>query len=240
MQNFPSKLLNKYSNILYAFTTKADGNLAFHVGEAKESVIANHKRVSQKLNYELSSLVHMQQIHSNKVKVLSKQEDFFHPPECDALITNEKNRPLMVMVADCTPLLLYDTKKELIAVIHAGRAGAFKNIIARVIEKLQTQFHSNPHDIIISIGASICQECYEVGEDVYKEAHKKKLQYALKKRGKSYFLDIKKILLKQLRESGVLQSNIEVMPHCSKCHPAFFSYREEKECGRFAGIIMLR
>jgi YfiH family protein len=237
MQIFQSKLLNSYPNIFHTFTTKEDGNLAFHVGQSKEDVLKNHQTLANKCSYDVNSLRHMRQIHSNHVKIIDADDSFENPPSCDALITNKIKTPLMVMVADCSPVLFYDPQKKVIAVAHAGRAGAFENIIHNVIESFKNDFGSHPKDIIAVIGPAICQKCYEVGEEIYKEAYDKGLFYAFEKKGKKFYLDIRKILSQQLKEAGISDKNIEISQICSQCNTNYFSYRENRACGRFCGLL---
>jgi len=238
MQTFHSQLLNKFPNLTHTFTTINDGNLAFHVGDDEKKVIQNHQKLAQKLNYKLETLVHMKQIHSDIVKIVTDDDNFKNPPTCDAIITDKKNIPLMVMVADCSPILFYDPEKKVIAVAHAGRAGAFDNIISNVIESFVDDFSSKREDILVCIGPAICQNCYEVGEEIYQEAKKLKLEYSLKKEDTKYHLNIRTILYKQLTQSNIVDKNIEISQICSKCNPNYFSYRESIQCGRFCGILL--
>jgi len=238
MQTFHSQLLNKFPNLTHTFTTINDGNLAFHVGDKKENVIKNHQKLAQKLHYKLEKLVHMKQIHSDIVKIVDENDDFLHPPTCDALITNKKEIPLMVMVADCSPVLFYDPIQEVIAVAHAGRAGAFSNIVHNVVQSFRKDFHSKTQNILVSIGPAICQECYEVGKEIYLEAKKKELHYACKKQNDKYHLDIRAILQKQLLDEKILQNNIEITNICSFCHPLYYSYRENPQSGRFTALLL--
>jgi YfiH family protein len=237
MQTFHSQLLNKFPNLTHTFTTIEDGNLAFHVGDDKKSVIHNHQKLAQKLKYKLQNLVHMKQIHSNIVKIVDENDNFNNPPTCDALITDKKDIPLMVMVADCSPMLFYDPKKEIIAVAHAGRAGAFNNIIHNLLQTFTEDFHSKKEDIIVSIGPAICQECYEVGEEVFQEAQDLKLSYALKEKNNRYYLNIRAILHKQLLLENIREDKIEISHNCSKCDKNYYSYRQNIKSGRFCGIL---
>jgi len=240
MKFYQSKLLNNYTAISHRFTTKKDRNLAFHVNDIESNVILNHRILANDLGYNVNTLVHMKQIHSNDVIVVTKKHDFSHPPTCDALITNKKNIPLMVMVADCAPLLFYDTQKDTIAVAHAGRVGAFKNIVKNVLQTFTEDFKADISDIIVSIGPSIGVCCYEVGNEIYEEAKELDLDFAITVQNERYFLDIRKILKKQLLEAGVAEKNIEISPLCNACNTQdFYSYRVEKETGRFAGVIFL-
>jgi len=240
MKIIQSKLLNQFIGITHRFTTKKDGNLAFHVGEKRESVLQNHTRLAKSMNYRRDTLVHMKQIHSDIVKEVESGDDFEHPPTCDALITDKKRTPLMVMVADCAPILFYDIKKEVIAVAHAGRAGAFCNIVSNVIESFEHDFSSHRENIFVTVGASIQECCYEVGKEVCKEAESLNFAYAISKTKNKYHLNISKIILKQLLDAGIKKEQIDISKSCTCCCEELFSYRREHTTGRFAGIISLR
>lgn len=237
MQIFQSKLLNNYSNIFHTFTTKEDGNLAFHIGDEIKNVENNHEMLAKKCGYKKETVVHMKQIHSNIVKIINKNDNFANPPTCDALITNKKDTPLMVMVADCSPILFYDPKQKIIAVAHAGRAGAFNNIIHNVIESFKDDFCSQTEDILVVIGPAICKNCYEVGDEIYKEAQKLDLLYAFEKKDEKQYLDIRKILFQQLKDANILEKNIEISQICSQCNKHYYSYRQNSSCGRFCGLL---
>ena len=241
MKFHQSNLLKQFSNITSAFTTKKSGNLAFHVGDVADNVVKNHKLLANELKHDYKTVIHMRQIHSNGVLKITKEHNFFKPPICDALITNEKERPLMVMVADCAPILFYDPNKEVIAVAHAGRAGAFLNIVQNVITAFKDEYGSNAKDIVASVGPSIHKCCYEVGQEINREAHTLGLEYAMEQREEKYFLDIEKILQTQLLNVGLQEKNIEISPVCSACSKeSLYSYRAEGKTGRFAGILSLR
>lgn len=240
MKIIQSKLLNQFPELIQGFTTKDNGNLAFHVNDSKIKVIQNHKTLSKLLSYKLESLIHMKQVHKTDVKIVDEGDNFYTPPTCDALITNKKNTPLMVMVADCSPLLFFDSKKKTIAVVHAGRAGAFHNIVTSTLKSFKENFNAKMEDIYVSIGPSIQECCYEVGEEIYEETKTLKLEYALSYKNNSYFLNISKILHKQLLDVSIKEENIEFSQECSACNTQkYYSYRAEIETGRFAGLLML-
>jgi len=235
-----SKLLNKFSNLTHAFTTRSSGNLAFHVNDNPLHVERNHETLAKALNYNKRTLIHMKQIHSNILHIVDENDDFYTPKTCDALITNKVNTPLMVMVADCSPILFYDDIKKVVAVAHAGRAGTFKNITKVVVQSFKNDFNSQIASLHVAIGASIDVCCYEVGIEIYKEVKELNLEYAIQIRDNSYYLDIKKILKKQLLELGVKEENIEINTECTSCKSKkYYSYRVDSKCGRFSGVIKL-
>ena len=249
MQLKRSKLLNNFANVKHAFTTKNGGvskdtytslNLAFHVNDNPWHVDINHNTLANELGFEKNSLVHMKQIHSDIVHIVADADNFKTPPTCDALITDKTNTPLMVMVADCSPVLFYDDEKKVIAVAHAGRAGAFKNIVKNVVNSFIKNFGSDAKNIYVSIGASIGECCYEVGSEIYDEACEKDLEYAMSERDNSYYLNVGKILESQLLACGIKKEHIEISNECSCCkNDTYFSYRADGVTGRFAGVIEL-
>ena len=241
MKFYQSSLLKQFDNLLCTITTKQDGNLAFHVNDDQERVLHKHKILAQKHSYSYEKLIHMKQIHSNKVKVVTKEEDFFSTPSCDALVTDKRDIPLMVMVADCSALLFYDDTQKVIGVVHAGRAGAFSNIIQNTLHTFSTQFNSKVEDIFVTVAPAICQECYEVGEEIFIEAQMLQLEYAILKKEEKYYLDIRSILESQLLQGGVQKEHIEMSPLCNACHTEeYYSYRKEGQTGRFSGVLMLK
>ncbi len=241
MKFYQSSLLKQFDNLLCFITTKQDGNIAFHVNDDEQMVLQNHKTLANKHSYSYKKLIHMKQIHSNEVRVISKEDDFFSIPSCDALVTDKKNIPLMVMVADCSALLFYDDTQKVIGVVHAGRTGAFSNIVRNTLQTFSTQFGSSVEDIFVTIAPSICQKCYEVGEEIFIQAQQLQLEYAIHKKGEQYYLDIKTILEEQLLHGGVKKEHIEFSPLCNACNTKeYYSYRKEGQTGRFGGVLMLK
>lgn len=249
MKIYQSKLLNNFLNITHAFTTKDGGvskqpyesmNLAFHVDDDSNDVQMNHEILAKKLKYEKESLIHMRQIHSDLVHIVNENDYFEVPRKCDALVTNQINKPLMVMVADCSPVLFYDDKQKVIAATHAGRQGAFKGIVINTLDAMKYGFDSNSKDTYVTIGASIGVCCYEVGSEIYDEAKELGFEYAFELRDDRFYLDVNKILKHQLLESGIKEENLEISDECTCClNEKFFSYRADGVTGRFAGIIKL-
>ncbi len=214
-------------------------NIALHVGDKPQSVIQNRTIVSHKYDFILENLIYMEQTHSDNIKIIE------HPAynkieNCDALITNKTNIPLMVMVADCIPVMIYDPKQKVIAAVHAGRAGTFKQIVPKTINKMQKYFNSSPNDILVGLGASIHPCCYEVKEDLADITIESFGEKYIQKRDSRYFLDLQKLNFDQLTEIGVNGKNIEISDICTCCDENYFSYRRDGTTGRFAGFIKLK
>ena len=160
--------------------------------------------------------------------------------DCDALITNIEGVMLTILTADCVPVLLYDTKKNVVAAIHAGWKGTQAQIVAKTVKKMVDIFGSNTQDIFAGIAPSIGSCCYEVGEDVAK--HFFKTPEAFTKQGDKFMLNLPYLNQEQLLDSGLREANIMMSHICTACEvERFFSYRKEQGCsGRFMSMIGLK
>lgn len=211
-------------------------NVGFHVGDDPERVKKNHKIIQRHFTMP-NEIFYMDQIHSKQVCEVGSSEKI---PQGDALISKESQKILMVMVADCIPILFFDKKRGVIAAIHAGRKGVFLNIVAETLNRMQDHFGSQAEDIHVAIGPHIKGCCYEVGQEIVQEAENLGLQGSIELKKDHYYLDLYPILMQQLLQAGVKEESIESIDHCTACHTDdYFSYRKEGATGRFCGVIML-
>ena len=149
--------------ILKIFTSIEDKNLAFHVNDNPLDVKENRKNLSIKYNYNNRNLKYMNQTHSNEVLIANKEQNLY---DCDGLVSNLKDTTLMVMVADCIPILFYDEVQEVVGVAHAGRNGTFLNISKNIIETMTKSFSCKQENIKVTLGPSIQMCCYEVSQEL--------------------------------------------------------------------------
>lgn len=216
------------------FTTVDDRNIAYHVTSDIKSVNDNRKKLAKKYKYDYKKLQYMEQIHSNIIKDIDFSEN---GQQCDGLVTNKINIPLMVMVADCIPVLFYDSVKKVIAVAHAGRSGTFEDISSNTINKMVNQYSCEVKNIEVLLGPSIQKCCYEVSQELADTT--RELIGAEFVDGRN--IDLQGINKKQLLHQGIKEENIEISKVCTKCSGEnYYSYRRDKSCGRFAGVIMMR
>ncbi len=221
--------MKKFEDILFFTITNRFGgvskepydslNLALHVGDDPKSVIQNRILLAQKYNFSIQNLIYMDQVHSDKI-VNIQTPAINKISKCDAIVTNRRKIPLMVMVADCIGVLLFDPIKRVIATIHAGREGILKNIVQKTIINMQKSYCVDPKDLIAITTPSIGVCCYEVANNIN--------------------LDLKSTLKEQLLISKVKDENINISSICTSCDKNYFSYRRDKITGRFALVAMLR
>ena len=136
-----SKKLVKFKNISHGYFGKkggvSNGNYsALNCGPGNNDKISNVKKnlkiVSKKFKVSPKNLILLKQIHSNKCHFILKRPS--KKLVGDGLITTKKNLALGILTADCAPVLIYDKKLPMIAAIHVGWKGAFKNILKKCIK----------------------------------------------------------------------------------------------------------
>ena len=233
--------------------TKKDPNepyalsLALHTGEALDEIVANRQKIISELDLsEKAYFVVADQTHSDHITVITEAATKGWEAlenavaDSDALITDLPGVMLVILTADCVPILLYDRKKKVAAAVHAGWKGTRLQIVFKTVEKMVEEFGSDPADILAGIAPSIGKCCYEVGEDVAK--HFFESPEALKRKGEKYMLDLPAVNHHQLLEAGLQENNIELSGVCTACEvDSFFSYRKEQGCsGRFMSLIGLK
>lgn len=220
------------NQIKYYFSTSQDGNLAYHVNDIKENVDENRVLVAQKVGFKNEDLVYMNQVHGNNVQIVDKTSPKLID-NCDGIITTEKDLPLMVMVADCIPILFFDEINGVIAAVHAGRNSTFQKIAQITAKKMIDELGCNPFNIKVIMGPSIHKCCYEVNDEL--------LQIVKTTFGEQFChgnnIDLHGINTKLLEEVGI--KNIRISDICTKCsNEPYYSFRKDKNCGRFSGIIV--
>ena len=216
-------------------------NLAFHVGDCAHDVAQNRQILLQALGLADRTLVAREQLHGDNIIVLDSSAEIPRnsPPQGDCLLSNRDDVALLVMVADCNPILLYDPVRDVFGVVHAGRKGVELGILPAALQKMHTYFGCSMRDIIGFVGASIRSCCYEVGVDVGKKFAQQTTQQSLVWRGERVFVDMLAALQMQWQNSGCLAQNLAIDEHCSACCEDYFSYRRQGICGRF-GIVVAK
>ncbi len=241
--SFPA--LERLFWIRHGFSTRLGGvsskhlaslNLAFHRGDLEQNVHQNFERIADAIGFEVKNLVLSHQTHTTNIRQVTKEDcgkgifkerDF---ENIDGLITNEKNVVLATSYADCVPLYLADRKNHAIGLSHSGWRGTVGKIGQKTIQKMKEAYGTEPEDLIVCIGPSICQDCYEISEDVaeeFKASFPNDVDAILRDKGNGkYHLNLWKCNELIFLEAGVLPENIHVTDLCTCCNPeVLFSHR---------------
>ena len=211
----------------------------------KKNVLKNLQIVQKKFKTRQKKITLLNQIHSNKFHFIDKNLKLKNYNfEGDALITNKQKFPIAVLTADCVPILIFDEKEKMIAAIHAGWKGAYKEIIKKTLN-FMIKKGCAPKNITAAIGPCISVKNYEVKKDFIKKFIKKdeKNKKFFKKIENTDFFNLKRYVFSQLKALNV--SKIDIInkdTFASKNN--FFSARRSKsrnesDYGRNISVIMI-
>ena len=219
-------------------------NCGLGSSDQADIVKINRHRVAAALNLPPEALCAANQVHSaDVVTVHEAQTDTV--PTADALVTKTPGLALVILTADCQPVLFSDPKAGVVGAAHAGWKGAIAGILEATVEAME-DLGARREDITAVIGPSISQRAYEVGPEFFEDFLAEDPGYArffANGDGDRYLFDLPAFGLYRLREAGV--GHAEWTRHCTYSDPArFYSYRrsvhhKEADYGRLLSTIRL-
>jgi hypothetical protein len=248
--------------VTHGFSTRMGGvstgiftsmNLSFTRGDEEEAVRENYHRIGRAIGFDCENLVCSDQTHTTNVRRVTEEDrgKGFESPkdytDVDGLITDVPGLVLATFYADCVPLFLVDPIHRAIGLSHSGWKGTVGKIGKCTIEQMKKAFGTRPEDLLAAIGPSICQDCYEVSEDVilrFQEAFPETLWPDLfyRKENGKYQLNLWKANEYIFREAGLRPEQIVTTDVCTCCNPKLlFSHRASHgKRGNLAAFLMLR
>ena len=233
-------LLEETGAVKHGFSTKLGGvstgscatmNISTTRGDDPEAVAENRRRIGAAIGVRPEDMTYTHQTHTTNVAVVRAEDRGRRFLETDGLVTNVPGICLVTFYADCVPLFLVDPVKKAIGLSHSGWRGTVGKMGKVTVQAMMREYGSRPEDIVAAIGPSICQDCYEVSEDVidrfrdsFNEAVWPKLFYR-KENGK-YQLDLWRANEEVFLEAGIRRENLAVTNLCTHCNQeVLFSHR---------------
>lgn len=179
----------------------------------------------------LAKPVTSDQVHGDEILVINQSPSA--PPKGDALITKTRNLPVMVKVADCQGVLIYDPKTHTIAAVHSGWRGSAGNIIGKTIVRM-TEMGCRPADLLVAVSPSIGLCCAEFTDPA------RELPPALRPFIHEKHVDFWSATRAQCMSAGIELVNLELPAKCTRCNPKrYFSHRRG-DSQRMAAFIALK
>ena len=257
---FPT--LEETGIVSHAFSTRMGGvsvgkyatmNLTFTKGDDREHVMENYRRMAGVLGVSLERMVLSSQTHTTNVRKVTEEDagkgivrarDY---DDVDGLITNIPGITLVTFYADCVPLYLVDPVNRAIGLSHSGWRGTVNRMGRVTVEAMAREYGTRAENLIVCIGPSICQDCFEVGAEVveaFQEAFDSKYWPELfyRKPNGKHQLDLWRANEIIFQEAGVPAGQIHLTDICTHCNPELlFSHRTAgNERGNLAAFLSLR
>lgn len=258
--SFP--MLEKTGIVCHGFSTRMGGvstgvystmNFAFLKGDDPDHVRENYRRMAKAIGVDEERMVLSWQTHTTNIrrvteddagKGITRERDY---QDIDGLITDVPGMTLVTFYADCVPLYFLDPVHRAIGLSHSGWRGTVARMGQVTMEAMGREYGSKPEDIIVCIGPSICQDCYEVGEEVaaeFRGAFSKEYWPELlrEKPDGKFLLNLWRANEIVLLGAGVKADNIQITDICTHCNPDYlFSHRTMgNERGNLAAFLSIK
>ncbi|MCR1951465.1 MULTISPECIES: peptidoglycan editing factor PgeF [unclassified Clostridium] len=187
-------------------------------------------------DFDLSDIVYLNQIHSDKIYTYDKNYINIKDEEGDALITKEKNIAIGVFTADCVPIIIVNEKSNIVATIHSGWKGTFNSIALKTLLRMKDEFNIDINETKVFIGPHIRKCCYEISEEL-KEKFIEKTMIEEDKLFDGKNLSMQECILKDLREFGINENNIYSLNLCTHCEKNIKLYSYRKSVGTYGRLF---
>jgi polyphenol oxidase len=216
----------------------ATGNLSHHRPHLPSELAAARQRVADAIGVPVASWDLMRQTHGARVQVVpGDAPKGTQWSDCDALVTTAPERALVVLVADCVPLLLAGPRT--VAAVHVGWRGFASGVVDATLDAMERE--GDPSDRVrAAIGPSIGGCCYEVGPEVVSAVAASSPSAVTRTASGRDAVDMAAAVVERLDGRHVeIHHRVD---GCTRCDPAarWFSHRADPGAGRQAGIIVRR
>ena len=274
---FSFPILDQFDFVVNGFSTRVGGvsegdvgslnlsvarEMAMHMevpeDESRRKVRENHRRLAEAVGYTTDALVFSNQTHTDNIRILqdidrgngSVRPNEYH--DVDGMMTDITGQALMTFYADCVPLLLVDPVHRAIANLHSGWRGTIKGIGTKAVRMMHEVYGSDPSKLVAAIGPSICQDCFEVSEDVasaFREKYEGPVLAKLLRPGRlteegeqKFPVNLQLACMENFLEAGMKKQNISLPDLCTACNREYlFSHRASHgQRGNQAAVLMLR
>jgi hypothetical protein len=226
----------------WAFTDREGGrsgapfdslNLGGHVGDEPEAVTANREALAGALGRRAEEVLYLNQCHGSEVVVADGPWRGGQAPVADGVVTATPGLALAVLVADCTPVLLADAEAGVVGAVHAGRPGMTGGIVDRAVTVMR---EAGARTITAAVGPSVCGRCYEVPVQMRDAAAEVSPETCAVSWTGTPAIDVAAGVVSQLRANNVA---VQWLPGCTRESARLYSYRRDRQTGRFAGVVQL-
>ena len=181
----------------------------------REDAVSGDREI-EKLT-ESEKIASVKQMHGNRA--IRVRTDSRRMEEADALATDIAGLTLTIRFADCQNFIVYEPKKHVACLIHAGWRGLKSGVIGNAFALLKKEWSIDPKDTVVVAGPSLCEKCAEF-TDPNNEAPE------LSNYARGRFIDLRSAADDQLFALGVSRDRFERSSDCTRCSShRYFSYR---------------
>lgn len=212
---------SQFSHLQYGFSNRADGSMHRHLERQ------NRERYFRMIGIEPERVVTADLVHGAAVVGVSDIDAGAMVAKTDGLASSTKNLFLSATAADCFLVYFYESKKNAIAIAHAGWRGLLAGVVENTVMELTNNFGARAGDLLVCVSPGIRKCHFEISLD--DKARFKGYSNFVSKRGDRIFVDLSAIIKMKLLHAGVAAEHIDDCELCTYCNERdYFSYRRDK------------
>lgn len=246
---YQMQLLKNQKTLKHAFSTRNEGNMSFKFGDDDE-VLSNRRSFLDELGISLADCVVINASHSDEIMVVDENKKGRGAFELDSAVTadgylcSQKGIFLVLLIADCLSVVVFDSKKNVFGLFHAGWESTDKRVASVGVKKMVEEFGCDPKNMVAALGPCIKKESYRFEDPVQKNSEEWEPFLTDDEEGRT-MIDIVGYNTQQLTDAGIVRDNIEISDVNTATDDRFFSHYhdsriEGREEGRFACVVGLR
>ena len=227
----------------------ADGNMSFLWGSHDE-VLESRNKFLESVGLSLDDCVAVRIQDGDKIALVGQDDlakgarEIDTAIRADAMLTDRNGLGLFLVVADCLPIIYWDSARRVLGLAHLSWKTSMLGLAGKVVARMQQQFDCKPENIQVFIGPGAKPESYTFSDAIQRGLKEwqpfiRQLsdgQTAIDLFGYNQFI---------LTKYGIPESNIVVSQVDTIGDERFFShYRAETkqrgDNGRNAVVVMMK
>jgi YfiH family protein len=214
--------LNQIPDFIHGFLTRQPDVVNLDELEKRNSQLLTS------LGVDSSRIALLKQVHSNRVMVVSRSDQWRAWPErlgeADGVVVLVPGHIPVLRTADCVPVIALAPNQRAVGLFHAGWRGLRSRIVSRGLMALMEAAGAARDEVRVGIGPCIRSCCYEVGSEVLDAFEGE--GYARNDISNGRHLDLAAVARMQVAEVGI-RSWIDPGICCACRNERFYSYRKE-------------
>lgn len=211
------QIVELHKGVRIAYSEKEDGVLDESHGKEKE-VKANRKTFLDKLDLKSTDVVETAQVHGSLVLALNEENAKMWKSKVvtgiDGLVNDQVDASIMIRVADCVPVVLYDPESHSCAAVHVGWKGAVAGVHLKALELMMERYEANPRTMYSWFGPCAQACCYRSKEEPKQKGDAAWKPYIKKRKGE-WVVDIPGYVSQTLLDAGLTKKRMTVSDHCT-------------------------
>jgi hypothetical protein len=233
--------IDLHEKLILAHTTLSEGNMDDRFSD-RSVIMANRRKFLNQFNLNPKLTIEGKQVHDKRILVLNSENTKMwygvNIPGVDGFVTDQKDVGILLKVADCVPVIVYDPTHHVFGAFHVGWQGAVKNIHTLGLTSLTAAYQTDPNDVLVWLGPS-AHKCHYVSAEKPEQIDEEVWKSYISPIDTGWQVDLIGYLTESLIKAGVGKKNITIDPRCTVETPELFSHTRSKNGTEAEGRILV-